>query len=1178
MRMDSVPTRHSLKTRITLLTLVVFVASLWALSYFTTDILRRDMQQVLGGQQLAASALLAAEIDSDLGDRLHALNRIAATVTPEMMTEPALLQSMLNERPVFQDLFTAGTYVTDIDGRVIAEMPQSVGRVGSYQRDRDYIAAALGGAPTVSRPFLGTRLQRPLVGMAVPIHNAQGAIVGALAGMTVLDEANFLDKVMAHGYGDNGGYLIIVDRKHRQVITSSDRSRILEQLPGPGVIPLLDRFIDGREGTDFSTNPKGIDIISSAKMLASTHWYASASMPSAAAFAPIRATQRRMLAATIALTLIAAGLCAVVLRRELKPLLDTAARLTGMAAAGRGLQPLPAVGSSEIALVIDAYNRLIAEIAKESAARQRSEADYRSLFDEMLDGFAVHEIICDEAGRPVDYRFLAVNPAFERLTGLPATIVGKRVREVLPEIEASWIETYGRIALTGEATYFEEFATAPGRHFGIKAYCPAPGLFASIVADITERKHTELRLQESERNLAITLHSIGDAVIATDVDGRVQRMNPVAERLTGWSMADARDRRLTDIFHITNVLTGQLAACPVDAVLARGEVVKMAKHTELHARDGNAYQISDSAAPIRNNAGDIVGVVLVFSDITDSYRRQQALREEQKFSQLIVDNLPGIFYLYSYPECRLVLWNKRHETQLGYSADEMRGRHVGDWHAPESTADLLAIVETLMEQGHHSVETELLSKDGRAIPFALTGVRFDGLDQTYFMGIGVDISERQQAELELKRHRLHLEELVVARTAELARARDVAEAASLAKSAFLANMSHEIRTPMNAILGMAGILRRGELSPLQAERLDKIDTAAAHLMGVINGILDLSKIEAGRFVLDDAPVDLRRILDNVSTILVERAEAKDIRLRVQCADDTPSAARLRGDPARLQQALLNYANNAVKFSEHGVVTLRLRVLPTDASADLTTATEASPTAIRVRFEVEDHGIGIASETIPRLFSAFEQADNSTTRKYGGTGLGLAITRRLAELMGGEVGVDSAPGRGSTFWFTARLKCLAVADIPADNTTLPATEATMHATPAEARIRQHHAGERVLLADDDAVNLAIAQFLLEEAGLRVDTAADGFDAVRQAAAQPYRLIVMDVQMPVVDGLAATRQIRLLPGYAQTPIVAMTANAFVDDKNLCLAAGMNDYLSKPIEPDQIYETLWRWLEQR
>ena len=1173
--MPTVPRRHSLKTRITLFTLTVFVASLWALSWFTTGILRRDMQQVLGEQQLAASALLAAEIESDLTDRLRALERIAATITPEMMADPAILQTMLATQPVFQDLFNAGTYATEIDGRVIAEIPLSVQRVGTLQGDRDYIAAALGGAPTtIGRPFLGTRMKRPLIGMAVPIRDTQGGVVGALAGMTVLDESNFLDNVIAHGYGKTGGYLTIVDRTHRLVVTSSDRSRILEQLPGPGAIPLLDRFIDGRESTDFATNPKGVHIISSAKMIPSAHWYASATMPAAVAFAPIRETQGRMFAATIALTLIAAALCAFVLRRELKPLFDTAGSLGRMAAAGHGMQPLPAVAATEIGLVVDAYNQLIADVAKQSAARERSEADYRNLFDEMLDGFALHEIICDDAGQPIDYRFLAVNPAFERLTSLPATIIGRRVREVLPDIEADWIETYGRVALSGEATYFERFATAPARHFGIKAYCPAPGQFVCIVADITERKQAERRLQENEERLAITLHSIGDAVIATDVDGYIQRMNPVAERLTGWPLAEARDRPLAEIFHIVNGETHIPAENPVDQVLARGKVVALANHTVLHARDGGQYHISDSAAPIRNAAGDIVGVVLVFSDVSASYQRQQALLEEQKFSQLVIENLPGIFYLYSYPDCRLVLWNRHHESLLGYTTEEMRGRHVGDWNAPETRGELMTVVETLMAQGHCALETTLLAKDGRAIPFALTGVRFDSLDHAYFMGIGIDISERRRVEAELEQYRHHLEELVASRTAELAHARDVAEAASLAKSAFLANMSHEIRTPMNAILGMASILRRGELSALQAERLGKIDTAAAHLMGLINGILDLSKIEAGRFVLDEMPVDLRQIFANVSTILAERAQAKDISLRVQCADDLPNAPTLRGDPARLQQALLNYANNAVKFSEHGVVTLRLRLLQPETMADGTTmAPPAPPSSLLARFEVEDHGIGIAPEIIPRLFSAFEQADNSTTRKYGGTGLGLAITRRLAELMGGEVGVDSTPGRGSTFWFTARLKCIGAAT---DGKRLSSPAAT-HAAPAEARIRQHHSGERVLLVDDDAVNLAVAQFLLEEAGLHVDTAADGFDAVRQAAAQNYRLIVMDMQMPVVDGLEATRQIRRLPGYAHTPIVAMTANAFVDDKADCLAAGMNDYLIKPIEPDQIYETLWRWLEQ-
>jgi CheY-like chemotaxis protein len=359
---------------------------------------------------------------------------------------------------------------------------------------------------------------------------------------------------------------------------------------------------------------------------------------------------------------------------------------------------------------------------------------------------------------------------------------------------------------------------------------------------------------------------------------------------------------------------------------------------------------------------------------------------------------------------------------------------------------------------------------------------------------------------------------------------------------------------MNGILGMAHLLRRSGVNAEQAERLDKIDAAAEHLLNVINDILDISKIEAGKFELEDVLVLPDRLMNNVGSILAERARAKGLRLLIEVAS---LPVGLHGDPTRLQQALLNFATNAIKFTDAGSVTLRSQIVAEDAATAL------------LRFEVQDTGIGIPADTIDRLFTAFEQADNSTTRKYGGTGLGLAITRRLAGLMGGEAGVTSAPGVGSTFWFTARLKKRE------DSRGVQAQVATAD---AEELLRRHHGGARILVVDDEPVNREVATMLLEDAGLTVDTANDGELAVAMARNAPYAAILMDMQMPRLDGLEATRLIRRLDGYAETPIIAITANAFAEDKARCFAAGMNDFLVKPFDPDAIFSTLLRAFGRR
>jgi signal transduction histidine kinase/ActR/RegA family two-component response regulator len=379
-----------------------------------------------------------------------------------------------------------------------------------------------------------------------------------------------------------------------------------------------------------------------------------------------------------------------------------------------------------------------------------------------------------------------------------------------------------------------------------------------------------------------------------------------------------------------------------------------------------------------------------------------------------------------------------------------------------------------------------------------------------------------------------------------------AEFASRAKADFLANMSHEIRTPLNAIAGMAQLIRKDGLTHEQATRLDKLESASRHLLRIIDAILDLSKIDAGKLTLEAVPLRVEQVVANVMSMVAEPARAKGLELVSELAD---LPGNLMGDVTRLQQALLNYASNAVKFTESGKIILRVLLL--DETDDYVT----------LRLEVVDTGIGIEPQALQRLFEAFEQADNSITRKYGGTGLGLAITAQLARLMGGESGAISKPGEGSTFWFTVRLERDSQADF---------TDSNAETEELRMLLQSSYAGTRVLLAEDEPVNCEITTYMLDDIGFVVDVAEDGVVAVEMAHQNTYDLVLMDMQMPRMSGLDATREIRQMPQYRQVPIVAMTANAFVEDRVRCMEAGMNGFITKPVPARILYTALLQALQ--
>ena len=534
-------------------------------------------------------------------------------------------------------------------------------------------------------------------------------------------------------------------------------------------------------------------------------------------------------------------------------------------------------------------------------------------------------------------------------------------------------------------------------------------------------------------------------------------------------------------------------------------------------------------------------------DTPETFAHEQlALAEKARFFEAIIESSDDAIISKTLDGI-ITSWNSGAQRIFGYAAQEMIGRPMATIFPPDRLQEEPLILQKIArgETVDH-FETVRLRKDGTSVEVSVTisPVRDANGNVLWASKIARDITERKLAERTLQNYREKLEEQVRARTRELEDAKNLAEQANASKTTFLANMSHEIRTPMNAIIGLTHLLQLQIDDPRYTDKLGKISTSAKHLLGVLNDILDLSKIESGRFQLEATNFTAGAVADQVRSMMSERAQSKRLGLVVDMPEEL-KAMPLKGDALRIGQVLINFLSNAVKFTDQGTIVLRGRVLSLQESG------------IALRFEVQDSGIGMTAEQTSRIFSPFEQAESSTTRKYGGTGLGLAICRRLAHLMGGEVGVRSEPQRGSTFWLECQVQ---------------------HGSPmGEVDVASHVIIQdgRVLLVEDNEINQEVAAQLLRNKGLRVEIAADGAQAVELVRTTSFDLILMDMQMPVMDGLTATRLIRNLPYGRSVPVLAMTANAFEEDRQRCVDAGMNDHITKPVDPYFLYAALARWL---
>ncbi len=1313
----------SLKTRITLFTLAIFLAGIWSLAFYASHGMRRDMQKQISDHQRSTVSLIADDVQQRLQVRLNLLLSLARTISPAMMKQPDSVQAMLEERPSITVLFNLGGFVTDQNGIVIASTPRSVGRHGVDLMDRDYVISALReGKPSIGRPVIGKRTGVAAVMLAMPVRDDQGKPIAVLAGAINLEEKNFLDMIAASRYGRTGSHSII-SIGGRVIVAASEKSRVMQAVSAPGLQQAIDRTATDQASSLIYTGSNGAELLSASKRIPLADWLVHTSLDSAEAFAPVREMEKRVMLATIVLTAGVGLLTWWLLRRELRPMQNAASTLAAFAVSNQPLQTLPVARNDEVGEVIAGFNRLLETLAQREAALKESEFRWKfalegsgdGLWDwdvgnhsvffsrrwkEMLgysdeempnapqqwedrihpdDRAAVnaaiqdhfdgktslyaneHRLYCkdgsckwilsrgvvlsrDENGKPLrmlgthaDITDRKASEAYEKfrnqilemlagrasLSAILETIV-RGIEQLRPEMLCSillldetgrrlggciapslpdfyntaingleigpGVGSCGTAAFTRERVIVADIASHPywsrfkdlAARAGLAACWSQPvlsssnqvfGTFAIYHHDTHQPTEPDLTLLEQSARLAsIAIEKNRAEASLRDSEARFRKlfedMRHPALLMEGDHFIAANHASL-EMMHVES-LEQLLQLTPRDispphqpdgqpsgekaARMIRMAIENGASEFEWeHLRaDGEPFTARVLLTPIQHGGKALIHVL--WRDITVQKQEERELAEyrkdlEQRVAertaqlsrtteslqqanarqQAIFDAASvGIGFARHY---EIVACNRALEQMFGYGPGEMLGLSPAVCFPDEASYDRIRarIDACILARGYYREEVEQQREDGTRFWVRLGVQAIDRRDPANGVAVTLDDVTDERAAL-----------------AAMKQAKELAEEAARTKSDFVANMSHEIRTPMNAVIGMTHLALRADPAPRQRDYLLKIQHSSQHLLGILNDILDFSKIEAGKLSVEQIGFKLDQVLDNVANQISVRAAAKGLRFSQEVGNDVPRY--LVGDPLRISQVLLNYASNAVKFTEHGEIALHVRVQSESASE------------LILHFSVRDTGIGITGEQRQSLFRSFQQADTSITRKYGGTGLGLVIARRLAELMGGEVGVDSTPGAGSTFWFTAKVR----------RGESGGTDENQPAPPDTARL----AGKRVLLVEDTELNQEVASAMLDDAGLVVDHAGNGAIALEKVSQNSYDIVLMDMQMPVMDGLAATREIRKLPGMTDLPIIAMTANALQGDRERCLAAGMNDHVAKPIDQRVLLGKLLQW----
>ncbi|HIJ86189.1 MAG TPA: response regulator [Desulfuromonadales bacterium] len=1000
---------NSIRHKLVLAVALFITALLAVIATGTYLYFRYSSRELILGQQFAMVSREAHNLDGHLKQAQAVLIAAGSSIPPALKKDSSTVEAWLATHLATRAIFSSSLFLLDNSGVMLGAVPARPKDYGASFADRDYFKETTSsGRAQISLPFMSRETKKPVIVMTAPLLGADGSIAGVLCGrLDLLGKDNLLASLNEVKLGSHG-YLYLFARD-RTMIMHPDPSRIMKQDVKPGMNKLFDWAIEGFEGSGETINSRGLHFLASFKYLESVDWILAANYPTAEAYQPINQFRNFFIGA-----MIVALLASVALARKLgisisRPLTDFTSRITALAHSDSDKKMrLDESRSDELGLLALSFNMLLDDMQLREQERDRA-------------------------------------------------------------IEAS---------------------------------------------------------REAEARNELLLQTTHQGIFGTDENGCFTYVNSAGLAILGYGSGELFGKHSHSIIHHSHGDGSPYPAheCPVYQANKAGTGSR-ADDELLWRKDGSSFIAELSSSPVIEN-GIFKGTVVTLSDITERKRAEEARRKlaravEQCPVTIVITDTDGT-----------IEFVNPHFTELtGYSAEEAIGKNPRVLKSDKTPPEVFTDLWSTITKGK-TWEGDFVNKGKDGTLFWEHAVISAMLDEngaiTHYLAVKEDVTEKKKI----------LEELTAAR--------DTAEAATLAKSQFLATMSHEIRTPMNGVIGMTGLLLETELTDEQRGYAEIVSRSGENLLSLINDILDYSKIEAGRLDMEMLVFDLRTTLEDTAELLTFRAQ--DAGLELICHMDPSVPTYLKGDPGRLRQIITNLAGNAIKFTHEGEVVIGAELESEQGEA------------VTIRFTVRDTGIGIPRSRLAAVFEPFTQADGSTTRKYGGTGLGLAICKQLTALMGGEIGIESEEGVGSTFWFTARFE------------KQTAIEAHSGAPLPHVDLK----GTRILVVDDNATSRKLLATLLTHWGCSYELAVDGVSALRHlreaaAAHHPFQVALLDQEMPVMDGSELGRQIKADPQLQATLLIMVTSLAQRGDAAALEKIGFTGYLAKPVRQSQLYSCI-------